>query len=121
MVDRIKFDLHTHHERCGHAIGTIEDYVKQAIDYGLHYIGISDHSPYFYSDQDQLFPKVAMGKGEFSRYVEEVLHLKEKYQDKIHVLLGIESDFFPEHMNVYQEQFKQYPFDYIIGSVHFVR
>jgi histidinol-phosphatase (PHP family) len=120
MVDKIKFDLHTHHERCGHAIGTIEDYVKQAIDYGLQYIGISDHSPYFYSEEDQLFPNVAMGKSEFSRYVDEVLHLKEKYQDKIHVLLGIESDFFPDHINVYQEKFKQYPFDYIIGSVHFV-
>ena len=40
MTNSIKFDLHTHHERCGHAIGTIEDYVKQAIEYGLQYIGV---------------------------------------------------------------------------------
>ncbi len=34
----VRFDLHTHHERCGHAIGTIEDYIKQAIQYDLDYI-----------------------------------------------------------------------------------
>src|SRR4051812_14667806 len=102
MTESIKFDLHTHHHRCGHAIGTIEDYVKQAIDYGLHYIGISDHSPHFYSDEDQLYPSIAMAKGEFVSYIEEVLHLKEKYQDKIHVLLGLESDFFPDHIGIYR-------------------
>lgn len=121
MTEKIKFDLHTHHHRCGHAVGTIEDYVKQAIEYGLHYIGISDHSPYFYSDEDHLYPTVAMAKSQFIPYIEEVLRLKEKYQDQIHVLLGIESDFFPNHVNIYRDQYLLHPFDYIIGSVHYVR
>ncbi len=120
-MNTVKFDLHTHHHRCGHAIGTIEDYVKRAIDYGLQFIGISDHSPYFYSEEDQLYPTIAMAKSQFVPYIEEVLHLKEKYQDKIHVLLGMESDFFPDHINLYRNQYSQYPFDYIIGSVHYVR
>jgi histidinol-phosphatase (PHP family) len=121
MAESVKFDLHTHHERCGHAIGTIEDYVKQAIDHGLHYIGISDHSPYFYSEEDHLYPTVAMAKSQFIPYINEVLRLKEKYQEKIHVLLGMESDFYPDHIHVYQEQYLLHPFDYIIGSVHYVR
>ena len=62
MTNSIKFDLHTHHERCGHAIGTIEDYVKQAIQYGLQYIGISDHSPYFHSEEDQSVSNGCYGK-----------------------------------------------------------
>lgn len=117
----IKFDLHTHHYRCGHAIGSIEDYIKQAIEYGMKYIGISDHSPYFYSDEDQLYPTIAMSKSEFPHYVSEVMALKEKYKDKIHVLLGVESDFFPEHMELYRDTYAPYPFDYIIGSVHYVK
>ncbi|WP_240415431.1 histidinol-phosphatase [Paenibacillus periandrae] len=121
MTNSIKFDLHTHHHRCGHAIGTIEDYVKQAIEYGLQYIGISDHSPYFYSEEDHLYPKLAMAKSELVPYVEEVLRLKEKYEDKIHVLLGMESDFFNDHIEVYREQYLLHPFDYIIGSVHDVQ
>ncbi|PZE21349.1 histidinol-phosphatase [Paenibacillus xerothermodurans] len=114
----MKFDLHTHHERCGHAIGTIRDYVEAGIRHGLSVIGISDHSPYFASTNDREQPGIAMAKSEFSRYVDEVLRLKEEYSGRIHVLLGLESDFFPEHANVYRAVYEQYPFDYIIGSVH---
>lgn len=28
------FDLHTHHDRCGHARGIIRDYIEAAIDRG---------------------------------------------------------------------------------------
>ncbi len=61
-----------------------------------------------------------MKKSEFQAYVEEVGRLKEKYKDRIHVLLGVESDFFAEHISHYEMQYKKYQFDYIIGSVHFV-
>jgi len=121
MTNSVKFDLHTHHDRCGHAKGNIEDYINAAIDNGLQFIGISDHSPYFYSDEDQLYPGIAMAKSEFENYIQEVLSLKEKFQDKIHVLLGVESDFFPKYIELYRDHYKKYPFDYIIGSVHYVQ
>jgi histidinol-phosphatase (PHP family) len=117
----MKFDLHTHHLRCGHAEGTIEDYIKAAIGAGLHVIGISDHSPYFASPHDQPQPGIAMARSEFPNYIKEVLSLKEKYKDRIEVLLGMESDFFPEHIEAYRTAYAQYPFDYIIGSVHQTR
>lgn len=41
----MKFDLHTHHFRCGHADGNIRDYVEAALEAGLQVIGISDHTP----------------------------------------------------------------------------
>jgi histidinol-phosphatase (PHP family) len=114
----MKFDLHTHHERCGHAIGTIRNYVEAGIRHGLSVIGISDHSPYFGSEVEQEQPGIAMAKSEFARYIEEVLKLKEEYSGKIEVLLGVESDFFPEHAELYSSIYEKYPFDYIIGSVH---
>lgn len=114
----MKFDLHTHHERCGHAEGQIRNYIEAAISEGLSVIGISDHSPYFGSEEDQPYPSIAMAQSEFPRYIEEVIQLKEEYVGKIDVLLGVESDFFPEHAERYQEIYDRYPFDYIIGSVH---
>ncbi|MFD0590780.1 histidinol-phosphatase [Paenibacillus sp. GCM10027627] len=114
----MKFDLHTHHFRCGHADGNIEDYVKAGIKAGLGAIGISDHSPYFFHEQDQPWPNITMARSDFANYVEEVLRLKEKYAGQIEVLLGIESDFYPEHVQAYREAFQRVPFDYIIGSVH---
>lgn len=114
----MKFDLHTHHDRCGHAQGQIRDYIESAIKHELQVIGISDHSPYFGKTEDHPQPGIAMAKSEFANYVAEVLQLKEEYQDRIDVLLGVESDFFPEHVKAYKEVYDRYPFDYIIGSVH---
>jgi len=116
----MKFDLHTHHFRCGHADGNIENYITAAIDAGLTVIGISDHAPYFYHQDDHPAPTTVMPKSEFTNYVNEVLRLKKKYEDKIEVLLGIESDFFPEHLEAYRTAYSNVPFDYIIGSVHYV-
>ncbi|MFC5405558.1 histidinol-phosphatase [Cohnella soli] len=117
----MKFDLHTHHERCGHATGTIAEYVEEAINVGLYVIGISDHSPYFAHKDDQPFPHIAMARSEFGRYVAEVLRVKEIYKDHIEVLLGVESDYFADKIDIYREVFAAYPFDYIIGSVHQTR
>ncbi|MDU4698737.1 MULTISPECIES: histidinol-phosphatase [Paenibacillus] len=116
----MKFDLHTHHFRCGHADGNIRDYIEAGLAAGLSVIGISDHTPYFGREEDQPFPRIAMGKQAFAGYVEEVLKLKQEYAGRIDVLLGIESDFFPEHLGAYRNTLNQYPFDYIIGSVHSV-
>lgn len=116
----MKFDLHTHHFRCGHADGNIRDYIEAGIAAGLSVIGISDHTPYFGRKEDQPFPRIAMAKQEFQHYVEEVLRLKQEYEGVIDVLLGIESDYFPEHKEIYRETLNRYPFDYVIGSVHSV-
>lgn len=115
-----KFDLHTHHDRCGHARGKIRDYIEAAIDLGLDIIGISDHTPYFSSEDDQPYPHITMPKSQFPDYVNEVLKLKQLYAGKIEVLLGVEADFFPELVEDYRPKFDLYPFDYIIGSVHHV-
>ncbi|MDP5275928.1 histidinol-phosphatase [Chengkuizengella axinellae] len=114
----MKFDLHTHHERCGHAKGSIREYVEAAIDGGLKVIGISDHSPYFAHEEDRPNPRLTMATSEFNTYVEEVLSLKKEYEDKIEVLLGMESDFLPDVAHVYRRVLESKPFDYIIGSVH---
>lgn len=120
MNTKKTFDLHTHHYRCGHAQGNIRDYIETGIQKGMDMIGISDHSPYFASEKGQLHPGITMEKSAFPEYVKEVLQLKEEYKGRIDVLLGVESDFFPEHIDLYRKYYESYPFDYIIGSVHFV-
>ncbi|XID95736.1 histidinol-phosphatase [Paenibacillaceae bacterium WGS1546] len=117
----MKFDLHTHHDRCGHATDRIRDYIEAAIGAGLQAIGISDHSPYFAHEQDHPQPGIAMPRSEFPNYVAEVLRLKEQYQGRIEVLLGVESDFYPDQIELYRHAYAPYPFDYIIGSVHQTR
>ncbi|MBW8352106.1 histidinol-phosphatase [Bacillus sp. IITD106] len=114
----MKFDFHTHHERCGHATGSIREYINEAIEKGLHSIGISDHTPLFASEEDHPSPGGTMAKSEFPKYVQEVLELKKEYAGKIEVLLGVEVDFIPQHIDLYRKIINSYPFDYVIGSVH---
>lgn len=79
----MKFDLHTHHFRCGHADGSIRDYIEAGINAGLGVIGISDHTPYFGSPSEQAFPKIAMAKSELVHYVEEVLSCRKNTKAKL--------------------------------------
>ena len=39
------FNYHSHTSRCGHAVGTDEEYVKAAIAAGYQKMGFSDHAP----------------------------------------------------------------------------
>ncbi|GGD95907.1 histidinol-phosphatase [Paenibacillus nasutitermitis] len=114
----MKFDFHTHHERCGHATGTIRQYIIAAMDSGLDMIGISDHTPFFAQEQDRPSLTGCMAKSEFPAYVREVLELKAEFAGRIEVLLGIEADFIPDCLDLYRNILASYPFDYVIGSVH---
>lgn len=114
----ITVDYHTHHNRCGHAQGCIEDYILAAIEHGLTQIGISDHIPCYFLEGNDPQPHVSMAKDELPGYVDEVLKLKSKYQDRIKVQLGLESDYVEGMEDLYGEILTRYPFDYIIGSVH---
>ncbi len=89
----MKFDYHTHHERCGHAAGSIREYITAAIDKGMDVIGISDHTPAFALEEDRPWPGGAMAKNEFPAYIAEVLALKKEFAGRIGVRLGIEAAF----------------------------
>ena len=111
-------DHHTHHRRCGHAVGEIEEYIQAALALGFAEIGITDHAPVYWMEGDHALPGIAMARSELAAYVEEVLALKERYAGRIRVLLGLESDYVPGFDDLYREVLTTYPFDYVIGSVH---
>jgi histidinol-phosphatase (PHP family) len=60
-----------------------------------------------------------MAKSEFAKYVKEAVELKEKYADRIELLIGVESDIYKEHLDLYGQVYDGYSLDYIIGSIHF--
>lgn len=115
----IPFDHHTHHERCGHARGTIAEYVEAALALGLEEVGISDHAPLYWREGDHPQPGSAMPRSELESYVEEVLRLRSEYEGRIRILLGLEADYAEGFEDVYREIRAAYPWDYWIGSVHY--
>lgn len=99
-------DLHMHTCYCDGAC-TPEDMILSAIEKGLNTVGISGHS-YTFFDESYCMQKAAV-----PRYIAELRYLRAKYFDQIHVLCGVEQDYYSD-----------YPtdeFDYVIGSVHYVK
>ena len=78
-------DYHTHHVRCGHAEGTLEQYVEQGIRLGLSQLGLSDHMPLIHVDPATYYPGMAMPMDELPAYVEEAFHLQQKYRGRIDI------------------------------------
>lgn len=113
-------DYHTHHARCGHAVGELEEYVKRGIELGLSQLGLSDHMPLLHVDPAAYYPEMAMPLDELPRYVEEAFQLKEKYRGQIELRVGLEGDYIEGWERQIEEIVKAYPWDYVIGSVHFL-
>ena len=104
-------DLHNHTPLCHHAEGTMEEYIEKALASDTQYFGICDHAP---MDFD---PKYRMKFDEMQKYESDVLNQKEKYKDKIEILLGYEVDYLQGHMD---KRVLHADVDYLIGSVHFL-
>jgi len=104
-------DLHNHTTLCNHAEGEMLHYVDNAIKNGVKYFGFSEHAP---MDFD---PKYRMTFDDMPIYKESVLDLKEKYKNKIEILLGLEVDYLQNYMD---ERVLKADVDYLIGSVHFI-
>lgn len=108
-------DFHIHTEMCGHATGTVDEMVEAAISMGFRRVGISDHMPMLYGENTEGY---AMSPEMLPVYVDKVLEAKERYADRIEVLLGIEADYYLPTQEQCVEILSPYDFDYIIGSVH---
>ena len=107
---------HTHHS---HGQASTEDMFAAACAKGLTIFGFSEHSPrpegYTYpSDyQDKLI-------GRFPAYVQEVQAIMERGAHAgVTVLLGLEADYIPGQEAFAKQLCGAYPFDYIIGGLHF--
>ncbi len=95
-------NYHTHSTFCD-GINTPEQMVLSAIEKGFSVLGFSGHG---FTDFDLRYcMKDTEG------YIAEIRRLKEKYEGKIEILLGIEEDM---HCFVERERY-----DYIIGSSHY--
>lgn len=113
-------DYHTHHVRCGHARGELEEYVQRGIELGMQQLGLSDHMPLIHVDPATYYEGMAMPMEELPRYVEECFELKEKYRGQIDLRVGLEGDYIEGYEEQIAKIIESYEWDYVIGSVHFL-
>ncbi len=108
-------DYHLHTPRCGHAVGSLEEYVQAGMRLGLTEMGFADHLPLPHLTDETL----CMTAEQLPGYVAEVLELGRRYPEA-GLKLGIEADFIPTHLDRIATFISAHPFDYVLGSVHFI-
>ncbi len=99
-------DLHTHTTYCD-GKNTPEEMVLAAIEKGLSRIGFSGHCYTFFDE------RYCMSIPNVIKYMAEINALKEKYKGKIEIRCGVEQDYY--------SNFSRMGFDYVIGSVHYIK
>ena len=97
-------DFHVHTNLCD-GKNSPEEMVLSAIEKGVKTLGLVTHSytPF------KLYGNLSEENAE--KFIKEVTLLKEKYKDKIEILLGVEEDY---HTNTDLSKF-----DYFLGSSHY--
>jgi histidinol-phosphatase (PHP family) len=112
-------DYHVHTARCGHATGRMEEYVAQARRAGLPELGFSDHLYLYWQPLAVRDPELAMAEDELDDYVEDVLRLRRDNPD-LTIRLAIEADYVAGHESELKRILERHPWDYVLGSVHFI-
>lgn len=108
-------DYHIHTYLCGHAVGQAEDYIAQAMNVGLEEIGFSDHAP-LVAYQD---PHITMSMEQLPLYHHMIEDFQKRFSE-IKIKIGIEADFIIGYEARTKAILQGYPYDYVIGSVHFI-
>ena len=99
-------NIHSHTVYCDGSL-TPEEMVIAAIGKGCDSFGFSGHSFALFDSKHCMSPENTR------RYISEIQQLKEKYADKIELFIGIEQDYYSEE--------KPEGFDFVIGSVHYIK
>ena len=110
----IRSNYHTHTFRCGHAIGSDEEYVLQAIGLGLQNLGFSDHVMLENITQENV-------RGNFSArigYFNSIRDLANRYQERIKIYLGFEAEPLKEYFPYYRSLLESGTIDYLILGNH---
>jgi histidinol-phosphatase (PHP family) len=112
-------DYHIHTARCGHAFGAMRAYVERAVQLGLPEMGFSDHIFLYWLPEDQRDPELAMPEDQFDAYVQDVQRLQHAFPE-ITIRLAVEADFILDAESTLKSVLSRYPWDYVLGSVHFI-
>ena len=110
------FDSHLHTPLCGHATGTPREYAQAALDAGLSGLCFTDHMPMpaWYDAPWR------MRRDQLGEYVAAVREVQAEFAGRLDVRLGLEADFHPGTERYVEEVLAAHPWDYVIGSIHYL-
>lgn len=95
---------------------TLAAQIQAARQFGLDELGISDHYTLYPGGEEVEW---SMPLDLLGDYVLQLRVAATETNDLV-LRIGVEADFFPETVEALRERLEPYPWDYVIGSVHYV-
>jgi len=108
-------DYHLHTNLCKHAEGGMAEYIEAAIQQGITEVCFTDHMPM----PDGFDTEHRMRLEDMDTYMEQINLMKRVYRE-LNILVGIEVDYIERYERSIEKFLKNYPFDMVIMSVHFI-
>jgi histidinol-phosphatase (PHP family) len=93
----------------------ISEMIAAAEQIGLEELGISDHFVLHPGGEQVGWTMPLDRLGEYVQEIQEAAQTA-----KVTVRIGIEADYFPETVETLRDALAPHPFDYVIGSVHYL-
>lgn len=117
-------DYHVHTNYSDDSVYQMEEVIKDAIKMKMEEIAITDHVDYGVKLDWDWGQEIEYRNGEpianvdYPAWYKEIVSLKEKYKDQITIRLGMEFGMQVHTIDLFENLFKKYPFDFIILSIH---
>ncbi|WP_422446953.1 histidinol-phosphatase HisJ family protein [Thermoanaerobacterium sp. DL9XJH110] len=117
-------DYHVHLERGPYTVEWMKRFLDEGRKKGVIEIGFSEHGHRFVQAGDIYRSSGYRGRwaaSEATEDIEEYIDIVEKAKSLgFPVKLGIEMDYIPEYEEEIREFVNRYPFDYVLGAVHWL-
>lgn len=115
MPARLLYESHCHTPLCHHAIGEPDEYAAVALRRGFKGITFTCHCPL----PDGFSARVRMAPEQFDDYVAMIHATRDRFDGRLDVRLGIESDYYPGVEPWLEKLHARVPLSHVLGSIHY--
>ncbi len=112
-------DYHTHTERGPYTVTWLNEFLKVAKDRGIEEYGVSEHA-YRFKQTAHLLDNPWVRERRTEDLDEYFAMVQEARRQGYRVKFGVELDYIPGIDDELRAFIASYPFDYVIGSVHWL-
>ena len=115
MFTPLLYESHCHTPLCKHAFGEPDEYAEVALARGFKGITFTCHCPL----PNGISAGVRMAPEEYDEYVVMITATRAKFEGRLDVRLGLESDYFPGIEPWLRELHERVPLSHVLGSIHY--
>src|SRR5699024_9618600 len=113
-------DYHVHMaETGGYSIPYLKQYIKKAQEKGIEELGFSEHA-YFFFETKNILSNPWFDNLRHLHFADYQQFFDDAKQADLQIKMGIEMDYTPGKEQEMADFINSHPFDYVIGSVHWI-